>query len=905
MPEWRAGIDARLAALGVSPTRRADILAEIGFHLQDRYDELRDAGHADDEARRIAEMDLETDRLLRELARVERRAPLDPPVLGNARHTVMSTLWQDLKYAARSLRLNPAYTSIVIATLTLGIGANAAIFSVADAVMLRPFPFPDVDRIVVLNETTRREQQTMSVAWPTFQDWKAQNQSFEHLGIYRNTVAILTGGDRPERLLGAIASSGVFGAMGVTPIAGRAFTAADDHPDAAKSVVISERLWRGRFDADPSILGRAIVLNNEPHVIVGIMPPAMRFPQRTTDVWLPLGPIISTFPPRGAHPGLFAVGKLKPGVSFAQAVSDMDTIARRLATQYPDSNRDVAVAMMLYYEQVVRNIRPTLYVLMGAVAFVLLIGCANLANLMLARAERRQREIAVRSALGAERRRIIQQLLTEAVLLSAIGGALGLLLATWIVKLFVASRPVTIPRIDLVGVDGRVIAFAAALSIVTGVVFGLVPALRASSPDLLSALKQGGRGGAAPSRRFRSALVVVEVALALVLLVGAGLMIRSFARLMGIDPGFEADGVVTMRLTLPAAKYGDTARWIAFHDDLIHRVSAITGITAAGLNSAVPLEGGGSESPIVVEGRPMPAPDAPGTMCLFQATSPDYLKAMGIPILRGRAFTDQDRQTAPPVVIVDETVARRLFPGEDPLGKRIAFEFSGHDRRGQNPIWREIVGIVKHVRHYGIASEPPYVQVYAPVDQLPLWFQQRHPAMSLFARTSLGTEGTAAAIRRELAAIDRDIPVYSVQTMSAYLAQDTEQPRLSVMLLSGLGGLALLLAVIGIYGVVSYSVAQRTQEIGVRMALGATGRDVLRLVVGQAIALVVAGVAIGVGASLALGSVMRNLLFEVSAHDPSTLVAIAAVLTAVGITASAVPAMRATRVDPLVALRAE
>ena len=294
MPEWRAGIDARLAALGVSPTRRADILAEIGLHLQDRYDELRDAGHADDEARRIAEMDLETDRLLRELARVERRAPLDPPVLGNARHTVMSTLWQDLKYAARSLRLNPAYTSIVIATLTLGIGANAAIFSVADAVMLRPFPFPDVDRIVVLNETTRREQQTMSVAWPTFQDWKAQNQSFEHLGIYRNTVAILTGGDRPERLLGAIASSGVFGAMGVTPIAGRVFTAADDHPDAAKSVVISERLWRGRFDADPSILGRAIVLNNEPHVIVGIMPPAMRFPQRTTDVWLPLGPIIST-----------------------------------------------------------------------------------------------------------------------------------------------------------------------------------------------------------------------------------------------------------------------------------------------------------------------------------------------------------------------------------------------------------------------------------------------------------------------------------------------------------------------------------------------------------------------------------------------------------------------------------
>src|SRR5262249_12701451 len=377
------------------------------------------------------------------------------------------------------------------------------------------------------------------------------------------------------------------------------------------------------------IVGRTIVLNNDPHVVVGVMPPAMRFPSRLTDVWLPLGPVIPTFPTsRGVHPGLFAIGKLKAGVSFEAAAADMDTVARRIEAANPDSNKDVAVAMIPYFEQIVRNIRPTLYVLLGAVGFVLLIGCANLANLMLARAERRQREIAVRAALGAERRRIIQQLLTESLLLSAIGGTLGLLLATWIVKLFVASQPVTIPRIDLVAVDGRVAAFAAALSIFTGIVFGLVPALRASSPDLLPSLKQTGRGGGSSSRRLRSVLVVVEMALALVLLVGAGLMIRSFAKLMAIPTGFNPHGLVTMRLTLPRSKYGDLERWQAFHDELVRRVSAVSGVTAAGINSAVPLEGGGSESAVLAEGDPMPAPGKPATMCLFQTTSPDYFRAM-------------------------------------------------------------------------------------------------------------------------------------------------------------------------------------------------------------------------------------------------------------------------------------
>ena len=428
-------------------TRRIEIVAEVAQHLAD--------AHRDTLDRR------EADWLVRELASVERFVAPDPPVFGKARHTVMTTIWQDIKlHALRSLRLNPGYTAIVLGTLALGIGANAAIFSVADAVMLRPYPYPDMDRIVILNETTRAAQpQQMSVAWPTFQDWQAQNQTFEHLGIYRNAVVNLTGGTQPERLNGAVASSALFAVMGVQPVAGRVFGDADDRPDAARVALISERLWRGRFNGDPGLVGSALVLNNEPHIVVGVMAPGMRFPSRLTDVWLPIGPAIATFPKsRGNHPGLYAVGKLKAGVPFESAVADMDTIARRIEAANPDTNKDVAVAMIPYYEQIVRNIRPTLFVLLGAVGFVLLIACANLANLMLARAERRQREIAVRSALGAERWRIVQQLLTESLLLAVAGGTLGILLATWIVKLFVASQPVTIPRIDMIAVDGRVIA---------------------------------------------------------------------------------------------------------------------------------------------------------------------------------------------------------------------------------------------------------------------------------------------------------------------------------------------------------------------------------------------------------------------------------------------------------------
>jgi putative ABC transport system permease protein len=798
------------------------------------------------------------------------------------------------------------FTAVVVLTLALGIGANAAIFSVLDGVLLRPLPYPDVERILTMNERTTSGQM-MSVSWQNFQDWRAQNQVFEALGINRGAVVNLTGGDQPERLNGSLASSDVFTVMGIAPLAGRTFSADEDRAGTDRVTIVSERLWRSRFNADAGLVGRAVTLNGQPHTVIGIMPAAMRFPSRLTDVWLPLGLYVPTFPKdRGAHPGLGAVGKLKRGVTVEQAMADLDTIARRLENQYPDSNKNVRVAVVPYFEQIVRNIRPALRVLIAAVAFVLLIGCANLANLMLSNAEARQREIAIRAALGAARRRIVQQLLTESLMLSSAGGLLGALLASWAVKAFVASQPTTVPRIDLIAVDGRVLAFVAAVSIATGVLFGLVPALRASAPDLLTALKDSIRGSSSvAARRFRSALVVAEVALALVLLIGAGLMIRSFARLMSIDPGFNAERVVTLRLTLPDARYPDRARWTTFHQELLRRVGALPAVDAAGLNSAVPLEGGGSEAPVIPEGAPMPSPDRLPAMTLFQTTSPDYFRAMGIQVLKGRVFSERDTAESTPVAIVDESLARRLFPTDDAIGKRIAFEFRGHGGADMQPSWREVIGVVRHVRHYGMASEPPFVQVYTPYLQLPVYMQERRPGMALVVRTSLEPQAVAASIRREVAAIDRYIPIYGLQTMDAYLAQNTEQPRLSVMLLTGFGALALLLSVVGIYGVLSYSVSQRTQEIGIRMALGATRRNVLALVVGHGMLLTVAGIAIGLAASYAVTKSMTALLFQVSPHDPSTFAAIVLLLGAVALAASLLPGLRAARVSPIQALRYE
>jgi putative ABC transport system permease protein len=858
---------------------------EMRQHLDDEYHALRARGLSDDEAMRALAADVEEASSLG-------RPPAD-------------ALAADVRFALRSLRTSPGFTAVVMLTLALGIGATTSIFTVVDAVMLRPYPYADMDRIMMLMETTRSGQ-LMSVAWQNFQDWRDQHQVFEHLGLYRGTVVNLSGGDQPERLIASLASSDVFKAVGIQAVVGRTFRADEDRPGAPRVAVISERFWRTHFAGDPSAVGRTIQLNGETHTIVGVMPAGMRFPSRLTEVWLPLGLSVPTFPAdRGAHPGLYAVAKLKPGIGIDRARADMDAIARRLERQYPLSNTDHTVFLEPYYEQIVQNIRPALVTLMGAVAFVLLIGCANLANMMLARGEARQREIAIREALGASRWRVFQQLLTESVLMALGGGALGSLLAWWAVKAFVASRPTSVPRIDLVGMDLRVLGFALLVSVATGIAFGLAPALRASSVDLLSSLKEAGRGLSGSGRRLRSLLVVAEVALAIVLLAGAGLAIRSFIRLVAVDLGFDQSHVVTMRVSLPNARYPTVDGWIAFHRELVLRAGAIPGVTAAALNSATPLEGGGSESEVRYEGQPPPASvreDA--TACLFQAASPDYFRAMGIALVRGRAFTERDVATAAPVVVVEEALTRKFFPNADPIGKRIAFEFTGHGPTAQ-PLWREIVGVVRHVRHYGLTAEPDTLQLYAPLEQLPLWFRERRPTMTLFVRTPLEPEQLAGSVRQTVAAIDRDVPLFSVQPMAAYVEQATEQSRLNMALLTAFGALAVVLASLGIYGVLSYLVGRRTREIGIRLALGATRGDVMRLIVGHGLALAAAGIAIGLAASWVVTRSLSRLLFGVSPHDPATFAAVAVLLLAVAFIASYLPGRRATRVDPLITLRYE
>jgi putative ABC transport system permease protein len=635
------------------------------------------------------------------------------------------------------------------------------------------------------------------------------------------------------------------------------------------------------------------------------MPAEMRYPSRLTDVWLPLGLFVQAFPPRGAHPGLTALGRLKPGISVAQADAEMDTIAQRLAAQYPSSNQNTRVSLTPYYDTVVSNIRPALVVLSGAVIVVLLIACANLANLMLSKAEARHREVAIRAALGAGRRRILQQLLIESLLLATAGGAVGAVLATWAVKLFVASQPATVPRIDLIAVDARVLAFTAFVSIATGLLYGLMPAVRSSAADLLSTMKDASRGSGRRGSRVRSVLVVAEVAMALMLLVGAGLMVRSFSRLMSVDLGFDPEHVVTARLTLPERRYPELAQWIGFHRELLRRIGTIAGVEAVGLNSALPLEGGGSEAPVIAEGDAMPTRERPSTTTLFQTASTGYFRTMGIPLVAGRDFTDRDNASGARVAVVDEMLVAKLFRGANPIGKRIAFEFGGGHGPHMQPSWREVVGVVRHVRHYGVASEPPFVQLYVPFEQMPDYLLQRRPSMALVARTTLPQESLAAAIRRELATIDRDIPLYNVQTMERYREQESEQQRLSVLLLSGFGALALTLAVIGIYGVLSYTVTQRTQEIGIRMALGASRADVLRLVIGQGMLLTVLGLLVGLIAAIAGSRLLSSMLYQISPRDPVTFAVLVVLLTIVGLAASSVPALRATRVSPIDALRSE
>jgi predicted permease len=820
------------------------------------------------------------------------------------RRGVIETILHDVQQSVRRLAHTPGFTSIALVTLALGIGLTTAVYAVVDQSILRPFSYPDIDRMVVMNE--RFETQQMSVSWPNFLDWKAQNTALEEIGVYRNAAVNLTGHDRPERLSGCVVSASVFDSTGIAPLVGRVFSDADDRPGADRLTVISERLWRTHFDANADVLGQTVTLNGQAYAIVGVMPAAMRFPSRLTDVWLSLGPVVPTFPTaRDNHPSLVAIGRLKPGVSLEAARTAMEVIARRLGMAYPETNGRTHVVVNAYRELIVQDIRPAFRLLLGAVGLVLLIACANLASLMLARADSRQRELAVRAALGASRWRLVQHLLTEAVVLAVGGGAAGVLIAYWSVRTFVATRPTTIPRIDLIGVDWRVLLFALAVSALTGVLFGCVPALRGSFIELQRALRSGRDGSVAGAQRLRRVLVVAEVAIAFVLLVGAGLFGRSLRALLSVDLGFEPSHLVTMQLALPTASYSSVDAWLGFHRTLVDRMADTPGFDAIGLTSNLPLSGNSAESSLVREGDPMPTAEHPPAECSYTVVSPDYFRAMGIPIVRGRGFGAHDTPGAAPVIIVDDILAEKLFRDRDPIGRRISFEARGDSPANYVPIWREIVGVVHHVREYGLAGEPPYLQVFTPVEQLPLWMQDRRPELSLVVRTRAGADGVVADVRRVVQSIDSTIPVYGVQSMRAAIDDASEQPRLSLMLVGAFAGLALVLAVVGVYGVLSYSVAQRTREIGVRLALGARRQQIGSLVARQAATLVIAGLAIGGAGAIGLSHFLQSMLFEVSPADPVTLVGMAGVLAVAAAVAVAIPARRASGVDPLVALRME
>lgn len=811
----------------------------------------------------------------------------------------MQTLLQDLRYAFRMMTGNRAFTLVAVLALALGIGANTVIFSVVNAVLLRPLPFPEPNRIIMIFESNLQQHSREAIAAANFLDWRDQNQVFENMATYREETFNLTGTDTPERVWGVITTAGLFPVLGVKPIAGRVFDPDEENRGTGRVAVISQSLWARRFASNPGIIGQKLTSNSEPLTIIGVMPADIRFP-READLWVPprqtvpehvLRPTVNMASNRDSH-YLSAIGRLKPGVTLDQARAEMDSVGRRLEEKDPANNMGRGVTLSTLREQEVGDIQPTLLVLFGSVGFVLLIACANVANLLLARAATRYKEIAIRTALGASRFRLVRQLLTESIALSMAGGALGLLVALWSIKPLVSLVPASVHGAQDIRIDEVVFGFTLAVSLLTGLVFGLVPAWQATKNDLNESLKEGGRGGTAGTHRSRarSLLVVSEIALSLVLLIGAGLMIKSFIRLEQVSPGFDSTNVLTMRLSLPAAQYPDVRRRADFYRQVNQRLGSLPAVQSAAAISRLPLTPGNSTRGLTIEGS---ANDGSGNgpAADYRVISPDYFRTMGIRVSSGRDFTERDTSEAPAVVIINETMARRFWPNEDPLGKRIQVGING------NP-WLEIVGIAGDVKHFGLDSQSN-AEIYVPYTNDP-W-----PFMTYVVRGASDKNTLAGAMRNEVWAVDGNLPIPDIKPMDELLSGSVARRRFNMILLGLFAVVALVLATVGIYGVMSYSVTQRTHEIGIRMALGATQSNVIRLIVGQGVRLALIGVGVGLAGAFALTRVLASLLFQVSTTDAATFAMISALLTAVALAACFVPARRASRVDPIVALRYE
>ena len=899
MPEWKSEIRRRLANLQLALARENAIVEELAQHLDDCYAELLAGGATPGEAERQTRAQLSGSQTLqRELQRIERRINPEPIVLGTNRRTSMiANLWQDLRYGGRTLWKNPGFTLIAVATLALGIGINTAVYSVVDAVLFRPLPFAQPDRLAeIWQQEAKSGFAHPGLRWEAFQEWRGQANLFERVEAYNQRSFTWTGGREPETVTAPAVSPGLFPMLGVNPQLGRPMQPADAEPGNNRVVLISDGFWKTNFGGSPDALGKTLTLNDQPYTVIGVMPPKFKFPYGKSQLWVPLA--LTATDERQRPQRFNAVARMRGELALPAAQAGLDMLSAQLAKQRPDPGGWGTKIKGLGTQRVNPGPRRALLVLLGAVGFVLLLACANAANLMLARAAQRQGEIAVRLALGASRGRLIRQLLTESLLLALLGGLLGVLLAWFGVELLAKFVPneLTFLSVNEISLERRVLLFTTGITLLTGLCFGLLPALKSSRPDLQQALK-GASGKATADRaqnRLRNALVVTEVALSLVLLIGAGLMMRSFLHLSSQPPGFEPRNLIAATLSLPQQRYQTLAQEEDFFNRAKAHLAALPGIEAVTAAAGVPPQGGGItfDLDIEIEGRPPEPPDSK-LILPFSHIDPAYFQTMRIPLLQGRTFGAEETVNAPPAMIINEEMARRYWPQQNPVGQRIRFSKDGK--------WKTVVGVVGDVKIGRPGDGFSRMEVYYP------WSQETRRSFqrTLIVRAAGDASQMIAAVKSAIWTLDKDQPVYLIDTVENLLSDALAEPRFYLFLLGSFAGLTLLLVSMGIYGVMAYSVTQRTHEIGIRMAFGADSGNVLRLMLKRGLSLALLGISIGIAASLALSRLIAALLFGVPATDPVTFAGIALLLLAVALLACYFPARRAAKLDPLVALRNE
>ena len=859
---------------------------EMRFHLEMKAEENAEAGIEPEEARYAAQRQFGNQTLLWEVSR------------DMWSYRILETFAQDLRYGLWMMLKNPGFTAVAALTLALGIGANTAIFTVVNAVLLQPLPFHEPERLVRVWRSSAEDDRT-ALSFPDFADIRAKQTVFERMAAWRSGDCTLTGQGDPVNLSGLVVTAELFPLLGVAPQLGRSFTPEEDQA-GNRAVILSHSLWQNRFNSDPNVAGKTVTINSQSYNVAGVMPAEFKFPIRNdpVDLWVSLAAVAEGREPLTSQRGWLAfgvIGRLKPNVTAPQAEAALRVIVDNLARQHTESSDFLRARVLPFHQEVVRDVRLGLMLMFGAVGCVLLIACANVANLLLQRATTRRKEIAIRAALGAGRWRIFRQLLTESLLLALGGGVIGWLLAVWLTKLLISLAPRGLPRAPEAGMDARVLGFAVLVSLATGVIFGLAPALQAAKTDLNEALKDNSKGGGARSNRFRNALVVAEVALTLMLLVCSGLLLNSFLRLQRVDPGFDTHNVLTFRIELPANRYSQQTQVAPFYQQLISRLEAAPGVKSVSAISHLPLSSHRGTTGFSIEGIATPPDNPVPYLTDFRAVTPGYFKTMGMQLIKGREFTPRDELRSTQVAIINEALARRYFPNQDPLGKRV-MPGVGIDERGW--LMREIVGVVRDSKHVSLREEPP-PNIYLPHGQFP------RQGMTLVVRAANGPNMLIGVVQKEAHALDSELPVFEIRTLDQYLASSVAEPKFSALLLGLFAGLALILSCIGLYGVMSYVVAQRTRELGIRMALGAQTRDVLKLVIRQGIRLTLLGAAIGGAGAVALSRVIKSWLFGVSPTDPLTFAVAALLLAVVALLSCWIPARRATKVDPITVLRSE